>query len=308
MTKKPLQGTGTALVTPFLADGAIDEKSLRSLVDFQIDNGVDMIIPGATTGEGVTLTEDERARLASIVIDRTGGRIPVVVYASSNSTAKAVQRARKARKLGAAAILSVGPYYNKPTQQGFYEHFKAIAEAEDIPVIVYNVPARTGSNIEARTMLQLAQIKNIVAVKEASGNLGQIMDILRDRPADFRVLSGDDAFTLAVIALGGDGVISVVANETPGLMSAMVNAALEGNYEKARHLHYRLLPLMNINFIESSPIPVKAALAMMGLIQENYRLPLVPISKPNREKVQAVLEALSLLNATGAMHGSGKGN
>lgn len=304
MPKKPFQGTGTALVTPFLANGSIDEKALRRLVDFQVTNGIDMILPGATTGEGVTLTEDEQERLASIVIEQAGARVPVAFYASSNSTAKAVQYACKASRLGASAILSVGPYYNKPTQEGYYAHFKAVAEAENIPVIVYNVPGRTGGNIEAQTILRLAEIPNIVAVKEASGNLGQIMSILRDRPAGFRVLSGDDAFTLALIALGGDGVISVVANETPGPMSAMVNAALNGDLEKAREMHYRLLPLMNINFVESSPIPVKTALAMMGLIEENFRLPLVPITSGNREKVRAILESLGLVTPEGAAHGS----
>jgi 4-hydroxy-tetrahydrodipicolinate synthase len=196
-------------------------------------------------------------------------------------------------------VLSVGPYYNKPTQQGYYEHFKAIADADDIPVIVYNVPGRTSGNIEAKTMLRLAEIPNIVAVKEASGNLGQIMDIIRDAPSEFRVLSGDDALALAIVAVGGDGVVSVVSNETPGMMSAMIDAALEGHVEKARELHYKLLPLMNVNFIESNPIPAKAALAMMGLIEENYRLPLVRIAPANREKVAKVVEELGLLQPAG---------
>jgi 4-hydroxy-tetrahydrodipicolinate synthase len=206
---------------------------------------------------------------------------------------------RRAKKLGADGVLSVGPYYNKPTQEGYYQHFKAIAEAEDIPIIVYNVPGRTSGNIEAKTMLRLAELPNIVAVKEASGNLSQIMDIIRDAPPAFRVLSGDDALTLSVIALGGHGIVSVVSNEAPGMMSAMVNAAMNGDFAKARELHYKLLPLMNVNFIESNPIPAKAAMAMMGLIEENYRLPMVRITPSSREKVGKIVEELGLLQAAG---------
>ncbi|MBI2149849.1 MAG: 4-hydroxy-tetrahydrodipicolinate synthase, partial [Acidobacteria bacterium] len=265
MTRKPFQGTGTALITPFKPDGSIDEKALRLLVDFQIEGGVDMLLPCGTTGEGATLDADETDRVVEIVVEQSKRRVPVIAGAGSNSTAKAIQGTRRAKKAGADGVLSVGPYYNKPTQQGYYEHFKAIAESEDIPIIVYNVPGRTSGNIEAKTMLRLAEIPNIVAVKEASGNLGQIMDIIRESPRDFRILSGDDAMALAVIALGGHGVVSVVSNEAPGMMSTLVHAALEGNFIKARELHYKLLPLMNANFIESNPIPVKAALAMMGL-------------------------------------------
>src|SRR5436190_1540908 len=257
MTKKPFQGTGTAMITPFKADGSIDEKALRRFVDFQIDGGVDMLLPCGTTGEGATLDENETDRVVQIVIEQSKRRVPVIVGAGSNSTAKAVQMTKRARKLGADGVLSVGPYYNKPTQQGFYEHFKAITEADDIPVIVYNVPGRTGSNIEAKTMLRLAEIRNIVAVKEASGNIGQIMDIIRDAPPDFLVLCGDDAMALPVVAVGGHGIVSVVSNEAPGMMSAIINAAMEGDIPKARELHYKLLPLMNVNFVESNPIPVK---------------------------------------------------
>src|SRR5216110_2493750 len=295
MTKKQFQGTGTALVTPFRSDGSVDEKALRRLVDFQISEGIDMLLPCGTTGEGATLDSDETDRVVQIVIEQSKRRVPVIVGAGSNSTAKAVQMTQRARKLGADGVLSVGPYYNKPTQQGYYEHFKAIAQAADIPVIVYNVPGRTGGNIETKTMLRLAEIPNIVAVKEASGNLGQIMDIIRDAPSHFRVLSGDDALALAVVLLGGDGIVSVVSNEAPSMMSAMMNAALESNIPKARDLHYKLLPLMNVNFIESNPIPVKAALAMMGIIQETYRLPLVRMSEHNREKLSKIVEALGLL-------------
>src|SRR5438874_2376221 len=232
MTKKPFQGTGTAMITPFKHDGSIDEPALRRFVDFQISGGVDMLLPCGTTGEGATLDDNETDRVVQIVIEQAKGRIPVIAGAGSNSTAKAIQMTKRAKRVGADGVLSVGPYYNKPTQQGFYEHFKAIAESDDIPVIVYNVPGRTGSNIEARTMLRIAEIRNIVAVKEASGNLGQIMDVIRDAPRDFRVLCGDDSLALGVIALGGDGIVSVVSNEAPSMMSSMINAALEGNLSK----------------------------------------------------------------------------
>jgi 4-hydroxy-tetrahydrodipicolinate synthase len=299
MTKKRFQGTGTAMITPFKSDGSVDEKALRRFVDFQIDGGIDMLLPCGTTGEGATLDENETDRVVQIVIEQSRQRVPVIVGAGSNSTAKAIQMTKRAKRLGADGVLSVGPYYNKPTQQGYYEHFKAITDADDIPVIVYNVPGRTGGNIEAKTMLRLAEIPNIVAVKEASGNLGQIMDIIREAPSEFRVLSGDDALALAIVAVGGDGVVSVVSNETPAMMSTMIDAALQGNVDKARELHYKLLPLMNVNFIESNPIPAKAALAMMGLIEENYRLPLVRIAPANREKVAKVVEELGLLQPAG---------
>src|SRR5438094_8005943 len=254
-----------------------------------------MLLPCGTTGEGATLDADETDRVVEIVIEQSKRRVPVIVGAGSNSTAKAVEGTRRAKKLGADGVLSVGPYDNKPTQQGYCEHFKAIAEADDIPVIVYNVPGRTSGNIEAKTMLRLAEVPNIVAVKEASVNLGQIMDIIRDAPRDFRVLCGDDAMALAVILLGGDGIVSVVSNEAPGMMSAMIDAALKSDIRTARELHYKLLPLMNANFIESNPIPVKAALAAMGMIEETYRLPLVKISESNREKLLKVIETLGLL-------------
>ncbi len=283
------------MITPFKSDGSLDEKALRRFVDFQIDGGVDMLLPCGTTGEGATLEPDETDRVVQIVIEQSRRRVPVIAGAGSNSTAKAVQATKRAKRIGADGILSVGPYYNKPTQQGYYEHFKAIAEADDIPIIVYNVPGRTSGNIEAKTMLRLAEIRNIVAVKEASGNLGQIMDIIREAPRDFRVLCGDDAMALAVTAVGGDGIVSVVSNEAPRMMSTMIDAALEENFAKARELHYKLLPLMSVNFVESNPIPVKAVLAMMGLIEENYRLPLVRIGAGNREKLSKVLQDVGLL-------------
>jgi 4-hydroxy-tetrahydrodipicolinate synthase len=299
MTKKPFQGTGTAMITPFNDDGSVDEKALRRFVDFQIGGGVDMLLPCGTTGEGATLDADETDRVLQIVVEQSRGRVPVIVGAGSNSTAKAVQATKRAKKLGANGVLSVGPYYNKPTQQGYYEHFKAIAEAENIPIIVYNVPGRTSGNIEAKTMLRLAEIGNIVAVKEASGNLGQIMEIIKEAPSHFRVLSGDDAMALPIVLLGGDGIVSVVSNEAPALMTAIIDAALQSDIARARELHYKLLPLMNINFVESNPIPVKAALAMMGLIGENYRLPLVKIAPGNRDKLTTVLEQLGLLQTVG---------
>jgi 4-hydroxy-tetrahydrodipicolinate synthase len=298
MNKKSFQGTGTAMVTPFTADGQIDEPALRRFVDFQIAGGVDMLLPCGTTGEGATLEPEETDRVLRIVLDQAAKRVPVILGAGNNSTKKAVEGAARAMKLGAEGVLSVGPYYNKPTQRGFFEHFKAVADV-GIPIIVYNVPGRTGSNIEASTMLKLAELPNIVAVKEASGNLGQMMDILGSRPPEFRVLSGDDAITLPLIAAGGDGVVSVVSNEVPGIMSRMTNAALSGDFAKARELHYQILPLMNANFIESNPIPVKAVLAMMGMIGENYRLPMVPMSPGNRAQIQKIADALGLVQPVG---------
>jgi 4-hydroxy-tetrahydrodipicolinate synthase len=299
MTKKAFQGTGTAMVTPFTKDGAIDEPALRQFVDFQIREGVDMLLPCGTTGEGATLEPEEADRVLSIVIDQAKKRVPVIFGAGSNATAVAVKATERAKRLGADGVLSVGPYYNKPTQGGFYEHFKAIA-AVGLPVVVYNVPGRTGSNIEASTMLRLAEVPNIVAVKEASGNFTQIMDILRSRPRDFRVLSGDDAISLPLLAAGADGVVSVVSNEAPGMMRTIVDAGLAGDFARAREVHYKLLPLMNANFVESNPIPVKAVLSMMGLVSENYRLPLVPITPGNRAMLQKVAEELGLLQSVGA--------
>ena len=298
MTIKKFQGAGTALVTPFKRDGSIDESALRLLVDEQIRGGIDMIMPCGTTGEGATLEAEEADQVLNIVIEQTKRRALVVLGAGSNSTAKAVAGAARAKRLGADGVLSVGPYYNKPTQGGFYEHFKEIA-AVGCPVIVYNVPSRTGSNIEAGTMLRLAEVPNIVATKEASGNLGQMMEILRNRPPEFRVLAGDDAFALPLIALGGDGLVSVISNEAPALVTELVHAALEGNLERAREIHYRLLPLMAANFVESNPIPVKAVLAMMGMIEENYRLPMVPLSAVYRAPLRKLAEDLGLIRSVG---------
>jgi 4-hydroxy-tetrahydrodipicolinate synthase len=292
-----LRGCATALVTPFSADGSIDEDSLRALIEYQIDGGIRLLVPCGTTGESVTMSDEEDQRVIKLTIDTAAGRARVIAGAGSNSTASAIAYSRTARDLGADAVLQVAPYYNKPTQDGLYAHFRAIAESvPELPVVIYNVPGRTSSNISAQTTLRLARdVENIVAVKEASGNLSQIMEILRARPDDFRVLSGDDSFTLALIALRAEGLVSVASNEAPELMSRLVDLALEGKWDEARALHYRLLPLMETNFIESSPGPVKAALAMMGLLEENFRLPLVPVQEASRERMREVLLGLDLL-------------
>jgi 4-hydroxy-tetrahydrodipicolinate synthase len=290
------RGTGTALVTPFSASGGIDEKALRRHVDFQISGGVEALLPTGTTGESVTLSEEEQARVISIVVEQARGRVPVIAGAGSNSTHKSVALARRAAAEGADGVLCVGPYYNKPTQAGYRAHFGAIAGAVDVPVIAYNVPGRTSGNIEAATILRMAEeIPTLAGVKEASGNLSQIMEILKHRPAGFGVWSGDDAVTVPLVFLGADGVISVVSNEAPAQFSKMVRLALAGKQTQAVKLHYKLLDLMNINFVESSPIPVKAALAMMGRIREVYRLPLVPIGAANRAKLRRVLKAAGVL-------------
>ena len=294
--RKPFQGTGTALVTPFKKDGSLDEKSLRRLVDFQIKNGVEALIPVGTTGESPTLTYKEHYRVFDIVIEQANGRAKIFAGTGSNNTEEAIEQSKHAKKAGADAALVVGPYYNKPSQEGYFQHYRAIADAVDMPIIVYNVPGRTGGNIEASTTLRLAaEIPSIMAVKEASGNMAQIMEIARNKPQGFSLLSGDDALTLPMMSVGGDGCISVVANETPKDFSDMVRFCLKGQWDKALAMHNKLLPLMNINFIEANPIPVKAAVAMMGMIEEVYRLPLVPIGDKNREKLKAVLKDLSLI-------------
>lgn len=292
-----LRGCATALVTPFTSDGAVDEAALERLIDYQINNGVRLLVPCGTTGESATMTEEEDQLVIRKTIEIANGRARVIAGAGSNSTAVAIENSKVAQTLGANAILQVAPFYNKPTQAGLYAHFRAISEAvPEMPIVIYNVPGRTSSNISAETTLRLARdCENIVAVKEASGDLSQIMHILRGRPEGFLVLSGDDSITFALIALGGDGLISVAANEAPQLMSRMVNLALQKKWDEARELHFRLLTLMEVNFIESSPGPVKAALAMMGLIGENYRLPLVPIQETSRARVREALVELGLM-------------
>lgn len=292
------RGTATALVTPMMPGGEIDTEALRRLVEFQISNGINGLVPVGTTGESATLSHPEHHHVMDIVAEQTNGRVPIIVGAGSNSTREAISLTQHARAIGAGAALSVAPYYNKPTQQGFFEHYKAITEAVDIPVFVYNVPGRTGSNINAETTLRLAELPGIAGIKEASGNIPQVMEILRHRPNNFVVLSGDDALTLPMMALGADGVISVVANEVPSEFSRMVQLCREGDFALAREIHERLLDLMNVNFIESNPIPVKSALAMMGMIHEEYRLPLTRMSMDHRIKLRRVLEELSLLEQT----------
>lgn len=289
------RGVGVALVTPFREDGSVDTDALRRHVNFQIEGGVGILVPCGTTGESATLSADEQALVVRETVSAAQGRVPVLAGAGSSDTADVIRRARAAREAGADGILSVSPAYNKPSQRGLVEHYRAVAEAVDCPVVVYNVPGRTSSNVLPETVLALAEVENIVGVKEASGDVNQIMTILRERPEGFLVLSGDDSLTLPLIAAGADGVISVVANEAPGLMSRMVGAALRGDYEEARALHYRLLPLMEANFVETNPIPVKAALAMMGRLKARYRLPLVPLDPANEPRVRHALAEAGLL-------------
>ncbi|MGA7160557.1 MAG: 4-hydroxy-tetrahydrodipicolinate synthase [Bacteroidota bacterium] len=293
---KKFRGTGTALVTPFKKDGTIDETALRKLVDYQIAGGVEAIIPIGTTGESPSISPDEHRRILELVIERSGGRIKVFAGSGSNYTNKAIELTRLAKDLGADAAILVAPYYNKPTQEGYFQHYRAVAEAVDIPLIVYNVPGRTGGNIAASTTLRMAEeIPSVIAVKEASGNFTQIMEIARNRPKHFSLLSGDDAITLPILSVGGDGCISVVANQLPKDFSEMVRAGLSGNWKKALTLHNKLLPLMNANFIETNPIPVKASLSMMGMINEVYRLPLVPMGSNNKKVLKKILHDLHLI-------------
>jgi 4-hydroxy-tetrahydrodipicolinate synthase len=290
-----LTGCGTALVTPFTRDGGIDEAALRKLVDWQIAEGIHMLVPCGSTGEAVTMTPAEHRRVVEITVEQVNGKRPVVAGAGSNDTAKAVALSKEMKAAGATHLLHVSPMYNKPPQRGIIEHFKRVADATDLPVIVYNVPGRTGSNIEAKTTLALAKVPNIVAVKEASGNLGQITDIIRDRPEHFSVLSGDDEMTLAVMAAGGDGVISVVSNATPRAMSQLCEAAARGNLADARTLHLQLLPWMRAAFVESNPIPVKAAMAMLGRMENRLRLPLLPLDEKHADTVRSSLRVAGAL-------------
>jgi 4-hydroxy-tetrahydrodipicolinate synthase len=295
-TQTKFQGTATAIVTPFKKDGSIDEAALRRFVDFQISGGVEALVPVGTTGENPTLNADEQKHVIEIVIEQTNKRVKIFAGAGSNNTTEVVEKVRFAKKAGADAALVVGPYYNRPTQNGYFQHFSAVADAVDIPLIIYNVPGRTGGNIEAATMLRMAEeIPHVVMVKEASGNMTQIMEIARNMPKHFSLLSGDDSLAYSIIALGGDGCISVVSNEVPKEYSNLLRLCLKGNWTEALQLHYRLLPLMNVNFIESSPTPVKTALAMMGMMEETLRLPLVPLTEPSRVKLKNALAELKLV-------------
>jgi 4-hydroxy-tetrahydrodipicolinate synthase len=295
------RGVGVALVTPFKTDGSLDEAALERLVDWQIQEGTNFLVPCGTTGENPTLTHGEYRRVVEIVVRRANGRVPVLAGAGSNSTQKAIELAELAIDLGANGVLTITPYYNKPTPDGLRRHFGMQAEAVEkkrhgFPMVMYNVPGRTGINMSATTTLQIArEVPNVMGIKEASGNLEQILSILRDRQDGFLVLSGDDAWTLPMVAAGGDGIISVAANEIPRLMREMVSAALTGDFSAARSIHNRILPLMTGNFIESNPIPVKAAMKMLGIIpSDTVRPPLAPITDANRQKLEAILRQCGL--------------
>jgi 4-hydroxy-tetrahydrodipicolinate synthase len=294
--RRPWTGVGTALVTPFTRGGAVDETAVRRLARRQIDAGVHFLVPCGTTGESPTLSADERVRVVELVVEEAAGRVPVLAGAGGYDTREVIEAATRMKAIGAAGILSVTPYYNKPTQEGLYQHYRAIAGEVGLPVIVYNVPGRTGCNVEPATFARLSQVEHIVGVKEASGNIGQICEVCQTVPEGFIVLSGDDALTLPLMAVGGQGVISVVANEAPADMAAMVSRAMAGDFAAARQVHRRLMPLMSANFVESNPIPVKAAMAAMGLLEEVYRLPMVPPSDASRVRILDALRAAGLLD------------
>ena len=289
-------GCGTALVTPFTEDGHLDETAIRRLAKRQIDGGVHFLVPCGTTGETPTLSHVERLRVVELVAAEAAGTVPVLGGAGGYDTAAVVALAKDMVRAGADGILSVTPYYNKPSPEGLYRHFCAVAESVDCSIVLYNVPGRTGCNITPETLTRLASVPNIVGVKEASGDLGQMCRVCRDAAPDFSVLSGDDAYTLPMIAMGAVGVISVASNEVPSEMAKLVNAALAGDFAAARLQHDRLFPLMQINFVESNPIPVKAALAEMGLLSARYRLPLVPPQEASRRRIAEVLQDLGLLD------------
>lgn len=288
-------GCGTALVTPFRGDQWLDEETLRRLVRRQIEAGIDFLVPCGTTGESPTLTRAEHLRVVEITLEEAKGRVPVLAGAGGYNTQEVIDLARELEEMGVDGILSVTPYYNKPTPEGLYQHFKAIAAATDLPIIVYSIQGRTGINVEPATLARLAQIENIIGVKEASGNIAQMAAIIGLLPPEFIVLCGDDPITIALMALGGRGVISVVSNQIPAEMCQLAHACLNGDFEAARQIQRRFLPLMNVNFIESNPIPVKAAMAMMGLLQPVYRLPLCPPSEASRTRIERVLEEAGLL-------------
>jgi len=291
-------GCGTALVTPFHPDLSLDEASLRKLVRRQITAGVDFLVPCGTTGESPTLTRAEHLRVVEITVEECAGKTPVLAGAGGYNTQEVIELAREIELLGADGLLSVTPYYNKPTQEGLYQHYRAIARATRLPIVLYNVPGRCGTNLEPPTVKRLAMIPNIVGIKEASGNIGQMSALANAVPDDFVILSGDDAITLPLFALGGRGVISVASNEIPAEMTELCRRGLGGEFAEARRIHRRYLPLMEINFVESNPIPVKAALGLMGLLDPVWRLPLVAPKGENLERIQAVLESLQLTERT----------
>jgi 4-hydroxy-tetrahydrodipicolinate synthase len=288
-------GCGVALVTPFRRDLSLDEETLRSLIRRQIDSGINFLVPCGTTGESPTLTRAEHLRVVEIALDEAKHKVPVLAGAGGYNTHEVIELARELEHMGVDGILSVTPYYNKPTQEGLYEHYKAIASGTRLPIVVYSVQGRTGVNVEPATLARLAEIDNIVGVKEASGNIGQMATVVHQVPSDFIVLSGDDAITIPLIALGGRGVISVVANQIPGEMTELTQACLKGDFAAARRIQARFLPLMNVNFVESNPIPVKAAMGLMGLLDPVYRLPMCPPSAVSLSKIAKVLETVGPL-------------
>jgi len=288
-------GCGTAMVTPFRKDGSLDEFTLRSLVKRQVDEGINFLVPCGTTGENPTLTRQEHLRVVEITLEETKGRVPVLAGAGGYNTVEVIELAKEIKAIGVDGILSVTPYYNKPTQEGLYQHYKAIASAVKLPMIVYSVQGRTGVNIEPATLKRLSEVDYIVGVKEASGNIGQQANVVHQVPSDFAVLSGDDSITIPLIALGGHGLISVVANEIPGEMTTLVQRALANDFAGAREIQRKYFPLMEVNFVESNPIPVKAAMALMGLLDPIFRLPLCPPNLASLAKIERVLETLGLL-------------
>jgi len=289
-------GCGTALVTPFRGDGAVDEAALTRLVEWQIELGVDFLVPCGTTGEASTLSEAEVLRVAEIVAATAAGRVPVFAGCTHNATSEAVARAKKIAKVpGLTGILTANPYYNRPSQEGQYQHFRAIAEAIDVPVLLYNIPSRTGTNLEPATVLRLAEIENIVGIKESSGNLAQITELITRAPKGFAVLAGDDGLALPVMALGGVGLISVASNVVPAPMAKMVRAALTGDWTTARAVNAQFYRLMQAHFWEASPAPVKAVMAMLGLLEEKLRLPMVPVSAVTRQRLEALVAEMGLL-------------
>jgi len=287
-------GCGTALVTPFRRDQSLDEETLRKLVRRQIAAGIDFLVPCGTTGESPTLTRSEHLRVVEIAVEEAGRKVKVLAGAGGYNTHEVIELAKEIEERGADGILSVTPYYNKPTQEGLYQHYRAIASATRLPIVVYSVQGRTGVNVEPATLARLAQIENIVGVKEASGNIAQMANVIHEVPPHFTVLSGDDAITIPLMALGGRGVISVVSNEIPGPMAQLAQACLRGDFEGARAIQARYLPLMNVNFVESNPIPVKAAMSVMGLLELVYRLPMCPPSAANLARIEKVLESVGL--------------
>lgn len=292
--RTPFTGCGTALVTPFKRDGSLDEAGVSRLAKRQVDAGIHFLVPCGTTGEVPTLTDDEQVRVVELVVKEAKGRVPVLAGAGGYNTHEVIEAGRRMRAAGANGILSVTPYYNKPTPEGLFQHYKAIAEGVGLPIIVYNVPGRTGCNVDPATLARLATIPNVVGVKEASGNVTQMCEICAAVPGDFIVLSGDDALTLPLMAIGGRGIVSVASNEIPAEMSRMVEFAERGDFAAARAEHQRLLPLMQINFVESNPIPVKSAMASLGLLEEVYRLPMVPPRPSSKQKIEAVLHQLGI--------------